>query len=56
MSEKVEEIRKRYEADADLRASKLRFGFFSIPPSHTAAKTDFRKAKNRKNVDGRVTV
>lgn len=56
MSEKVEEIRKRYEADADLRASKPRFGFFSIPPSHTAAKTDFRKVKNRKNVDGRVTV
>lgn len=56
MSEKVEEIRKRYEADADMRGSKPRFGFFSIPPSHTAAKTDFRKAKNRKNVDGRVTV
>lgn len=56
MSEKVEEIRKKYEADADMRGSKPRFGFFSIPPSHTAAKTDYRKTKNRKNNDGRVSV
>lgn len=36
--------------------SKQRFGYFSIPPSHTAAKTDFSKPKCRKNNDGRVEV
>lgn len=36
-------------------ATKSRFGFFSIPPSHTAAKTDYATgSKCRKNGDGRV--
>lgn len=34
--------------------SKQRFGFFSIPPSHTAGKTDFSRTASRKNNDGRV--
>lgn len=34
--------------------SKSRFGYFSIPPSHTAAKTDFCKKKPLKTSDGRV--
>lgn len=36
--------------------SKQRFGFFSIPPSHTAAITDFKPKPCRKDTDGRVTV
>jgi hypothetical protein len=35
-------------------ASKSRFGFFSIPPSHTAAKSDFNAKSSHKNSDGKV--
>lgn len=35
-------------------ATKSRFGFFSIPPSHTAAKTDFNAKSNHKSPDGKV--
>ena len=38
---KVQELKAKYVADADLMASKSRFGFFTLPPSHTAAHTDF---------------
>lgn len=38
---KIEKIKEKYAADADAMASKSRFGFFSVLPSHTAAHTDF---------------
>lgn len=38
---KVQELKAEYVADADMMASKSRFGFFTLPPSHTAAHTDF---------------
>lgn len=38
---KVQELKAKYVADADMMASKSRFGFFTLPPSHTAAHTDF---------------
>jgi len=38
---KAEELKAKYVADADMMASKSRFGFFTLPPSHTAAHTDF---------------
>lgn len=47
-------MRKKYQTDADLIGSKQRFGFFSIPPSHTAGKTDFSITACHKNNDGRV--
>lgn len=39
-----------------MMGSKPRFGFFSIPPSHTAGITDFKQKPCRKGSDGRVTV
>ena len=54
MTEKLDDLRKKYEVEADVMGSKQRYGFFSIPPSHTAGKTDFTKTKCRKNNDGRV--
>lgn len=38
---KAEELKAKYVADADMMAIKSRFGFFTLPPSHTAAHTDF---------------
>lgn len=38
---KAKELQAKYAADADMMASKSRFGFFTLPPSHTAAHTDF---------------
>lgn len=35
-------------------STKSRFGFFSIPPSHTAAKTDCTITKSRKDQEGKV--
>ena len=33
---KIEELKQTYLKDADLMASKPRFGYFSIPPNATA--------------------
>ena len=41
MSSKIEQIKEKYAVDADAMASKSRFGYFSMLPSHTAAHTDF---------------
>ena len=37
---KIEKIKEKYAEDAELMASKSRFGYFSLLPSHTAARTD----------------
>ena len=37
---KTEELKQKYVKDADAMATKSRFGFFTLPPSHTAAHTD----------------
>jgi len=36
---RTEELRQQYVKDADTMASKSRFGFFTLLPSHTAART-----------------
>jgi hypothetical protein len=36
------DIKEKYLADTELMASKARFGYFSILPSHAAAVTDFQ--------------
>ena len=41
MSGKLDELKETYRKDADQMASKARFGYFSLKPSHTAAVTDF---------------
>lgn len=56
MTENIEGLRKKYQNEADLIGSRQRFGFFSIPPSNRAGKTDFTKTKCRKTNDGRVEV
>ena len=33
----MSELRDKYQADADMMSTKSRFGYFSLPPSHTAA-------------------
>lgn len=40
-----QQIKIQYVKDADLMATKSRFGFFSILPSHTAAITDYSQKK-----------
>lgn len=50
----IEKLRKTYETDVDLMSTKSRFGFFSLPPSHKAAKTDFSSTTCRKSEDGKV--
>lgn len=50
----MEKLRKTYLEQADSIATKPRFGFFSIPPSHTAGITDFARRPCRKDSDGRV--
>ena len=58
---KIEKIKEKYVADADAMASKSRFGYFTMLPSHTAAHTDFSgKLRNilsyldPRDQDGRV--
>lgn len=36
----IEKLRQKYIADADQMATKSRYGYFSILPSHTTAITD----------------
>ena len=38
---KIEKLKEKYVADADVMASKSRFGYFTVLPSHTAGHTDF---------------
>jgi hypothetical protein len=45
MISSLEKSRIQYTADADSMATKSRFGFFSIPPSHTAGITDYAQKK-----------
>lgn len=40
MSSSVDKLKQQYVKDAELMASKSRFGYFSLLPSHTAAVTD----------------
>ena len=35
---RTEELRQQYSKDADMMASKSRFGYFTLLPSHTAAR------------------
>lgn len=44
---KIEKLKEKYAEDADMMASKSRFGFFSMPPSHTAAIPDFVGRKRK---------
>ena len=37
---KTNQLREKYVADAEMMASKSRFGYFSLLPSHTAAISD----------------
>lgn len=37
---KIDKLKQTYIADAEMMASKSRFGYFSLLPSHTAAITD----------------
>ena len=36
----IDKLKQQYVKDAELMASKSRFGYFSLLPSHTAAVTD----------------
>lgn len=38
---KPDQLKEKYIADTEAMASKSRFGYFSLLPSHTAAHTDF---------------
>jgi hypothetical protein len=51
----MEQLRKKYEVDADLMGTKSRFGFFSIPPSHAAARTVYSSTRCHKDSEGKVT-
>lgn len=51
----------QYAKDADLMATKSRFGFFTMYPSHTAAITDYAQKKGNlspnsanKDLNGKV--
>lgn len=48
--DKDKQIQQKYSADADMMATKSRFGFFNIYPSHTAAITDYAQ-KTGKSFD-----
>lgn len=37
----LDKIKEKYVEDTETMASKSRFGYFSVLPSHTAAHTDF---------------
>jgi hypothetical protein len=50
----MEQLRKKYEKEVDIMEKKPRFGYFSILPSHTAAKTDDPTRKCYKSTDGKV--
>ena len=43
----TDKLREKYVTDADAMASKSRFGYFSMLPSHTAAHTDFPPARRK---------
>lgn len=47
---KIEKIKEKYVADAEQMAAKSRYGYFSIPPSHTAAVTDFLGTKRTPSI------
>eukprot|EP00919_Chromeraceae_sp_WS-2016_P071602 GHVR01169539.1.p1 GENE.GHVR01169539.1~~GHVR01169539.1.p1 ORF type:complete len:102 (-),score=6.69 GHVR01169539.1:45-350(-) len=61
---KAEELKQTYMKDIETMASKSRFGYFSIPPSHAAGDTCFEQKKGRfyvmasaaKDSNGRVKV
>lgn len=38
---KIDKLKEKYITDTEAMASKSRFGYFSLLPSHTAAHTDF---------------
>lgn len=38
---KIDSLKEKYIADADAMASKSRFGYFTLLPSHTAGHNDF---------------
>lgn len=44
---KIEELKQTYLKDADLMASKSRFGFFSIPPNASAGLGNHDQKKSK---------
>jgi hypothetical protein len=47
---KIDKLKETYVADAELMASKSRFGYFSLLPSHTAAITDTAGPARKKHL------
>lgn len=45
----TDKLKEKYVVDADAMASKSRFGYFSLLPSHTAAHTDFPQTRRTAN-------
>lgn len=43
---KIEDLKQTYIKDADMMASKPRFGYFSIPPTATAGDNAFEVKKS----------
>ena len=64
MTYKFDPLQTQYFQDADLMATKSRFGFFSILPSHTAGITDYAQKTGtifynnpaHKDDSGKVTI
>ena len=50
----MDKLRKTYNEQVESMATKSRFGFFSILPSHTAGITDFAIKPCKKDQDGKV--
>ena len=50
----MDKLRQTYQDQVESMATKSRFGFFSVLPSHTAGITDFASKPCRKGEDGRV--
>ena len=42
---KIDSLKEKYIADADAMASKSRFGYFTVLPSHTAGHNEFSKTE-----------
>lgn len=39
---KIDQLKQTYIKDADFMGSKSRFGYFSLPPNHSAAMNAFQ--------------
>lgn len=50
----MDKLRQTYTEQVESMATKSRFGFFSVLPSHTAGITDFASKPCKKDENGRV--